>query len=51
MLKVEIIKTASLGNRGYIVHDGVKAIAIDVQRDYDRWKLQRSMPQGTYQTI
>lgn len=38
MLKVEIIKTASLGNRGYLVHDGVKAVAIDVQRDYDRWQ-------------
>lgn len=38
MLKVEIIKTASLGNRGYLVHDGAKAIAIDVQRDYARWQ-------------
>lgn len=38
MLKVEIIKTASLGNRGYLVHDGIWAIAIDVQRDYDRWQ-------------
>lgn len=36
-MHIEIIKTASLGNRGYLVHDGSVAIAVDVQRDYDRW--------------
>ncbi len=34
---VEIIKTASLGNRGYLVHDGTVAVAVDVQRDFQRW--------------
>lgn len=36
-MHVETIKTESLGNRGYLVHDGKQAIAIDVQRDYGRW--------------
>ncbi len=36
-MQVEIIETKSLGNRGYLVHDGKHAIAIDVQRDYQRW--------------
>lgn len=36
-MKVDVIQTASLGNRGYLVHDGKTAIAIDVQRDYGRW--------------
>ena len=36
-MHVEIIKTASLGNRGYLVHDGTVAVAVDVQRDFQRW--------------
>lgn len=36
-MHVETIETESLGNRGYLVHDGQVAIAIDVQRDYQRW--------------
>lgn len=36
-MQIEVIATESLGNRGYIVHDGQAAIAIDVQRDYGRW--------------
>lgn len=36
-MNIEIIKTASLGNRGYLIHDGSVAIAVDVQRDYKRW--------------
>lgn len=36
-MKVEIIETPSLGNRGYLIHDGSAAIAVDVQRDYVRW--------------
>ncbi|GAC1386503.1 MAG: MBL fold metallo-hydrolase [Candidatus Saccharimonadales bacterium] len=36
-MHIEIIKTASLGNRGYLIHDGSVAIAVDVQRDYERW--------------
>lgn len=36
-MQIEIIKTASLGNRGYLIHDGSVAIAVDVQRDYERW--------------
>lgn len=36
-MNVEIIKTASLGNRGYLIHDGAVAVVIDVQRDYQRW--------------
>lgn len=35
---VETISTPSLGNRGYLVHDGKYAAAIDVQRDYGRWQ-------------
>ncbi len=37
-MNVDIIKTASLGNRGYLVSDGTNAIAVDVQRDYERWQ-------------
>lgn len=36
-MNVEIISTESLGNRGYLIHDGRFAIAVDVQRDYQRW--------------
>ncbi len=36
-MHVEIIETKSLGNRGYLVHDGKNALAIDVQRDFERW--------------
>lgn len=36
-MKVEIIETPTLGNRGYLIHDNKEAIAVDVQRDYDRW--------------
>lgn len=37
MMHVETIETESLGNRGYLIHDGIIAIALDVQRDYQRW--------------
>lgn len=37
MMRIETIKTESLGNRGYLVHDGTVGVAIDVQRDYQRW--------------
>lgn len=36
-MHIETIETESLGNRGYLVHDGSVAVAIDVQRDYQRW--------------
>lgn len=36
-MQIEIIKTSSLGNRGYLIHDGSVAVAVDVQRDYERW--------------
>lgn len=36
-MQIEIIETESLGNRGYLIHDGKVAVAIDVQRDYQRW--------------
>lgn len=36
-MHVEIIETTSLGNRGYLIHDGDIAVAVDVQRDYSRW--------------
>ena len=36
-MKVETIETSSLGNRGYLIHDGKLALAVDVQRDYSRW--------------
>jgi hydroxyacylglutathione hydrolase len=36
-MKIETISTESLGNRGYLIHDGVFGVALDVQRDYDRW--------------
>ncbi len=36
-VQIETIETTSLGNRGYLVHDGSFAVAIDVQRDYTRW--------------
>ena len=44
-MNIDIIKTASLGNRGYIVHDGKHAMAVDVQRDYDRW-IERAIELG-----
>lgn len=37
MMHIETIETESLGNRGYLIHDGTTAIALDVQRDYQRW--------------
>lgn len=33
---VLVVETAGLGDRGYIVHDGVHAFVIDPQRDTDR---------------
>lgn len=41
-MRIETIETPSLGNRGYLVHDGSVAVAIDVQRDYDRWLSKAS---------
>ncbi len=38
MLHVEVITTASLGDRSYIAHDGATAIIIDPQRDLDRFE-------------
>lgn len=35
-MNVITIETASLGDRSYIVHDGVHALVIDPQRDIDR---------------
>lgn len=35
--EVITIETAGLGDRSYLVHDGVAAIAIDPQRDIDRF--------------
>lgn len=35
-LTVTIIETPNLGNRSYVVHDGSKALVIDVPRDIDR---------------
>lgn len=36
-MKIEILETPTLGNRGYLIHDGEVGIAVDVQRDYARW--------------
>ena len=36
-MNIRTIETESLGNRGYIIDDGTVAVAIDVQRDYQRW--------------
>ncbi|MGB3945622.1 MAG: MBL fold metallo-hydrolase [Candidatus Saccharimonadales bacterium] len=36
-MTIEVISTSSLGNRGYLIHDGTRAVAVDVQRDYQRW--------------
>lgn len=36
-MDVSIIKTESLGNRGYLIYNDTNAIAVDVQRDYERW--------------
>lgn len=36
MPQVEILTTAELGDRSYVVHDGSEAIVIDMQRDIDR---------------
>lgn len=41
-MHVQTLATESLGNRGYIVDDGSVAIAIDVQRDYQRWTDEAS---------
>ncbi len=38
MLNVETIVTSELGDRSYVVHDGVQAIVIDPQRDIDRFE-------------
>ena len=44
-MQTEVISTPSLGNRGYLTHDGSVAIAVDVQRDYERW-LQAAEEHG-----
>lgn len=36
-MNIQTIETESLGNRGYLIDDGSVAVAIDVQRDYQRW--------------
>jgi len=36
MPQVEILATAELGDRSYVVHDGTEAIVVDMQRDIDR---------------
>lgn len=36
-MNIVTIETESLGNRGYLIHDGAVGVAIDVQRDYLRW--------------
>jgi len=36
MPQVEILATAELGDRSYVVHDGSEAIVVDMQRDIDR---------------
>lgn len=36
-MTIVTIETESLGNRGYLVYDGTVGVAIDVQRDYQRW--------------
>ncbi len=36
-MNIITIETESLGNRGYLVHDGASGVVIDVQRDYQRW--------------
>lgn len=36
-MQIITVETTSLGNRGYLVHDGAVAVAIDVQRDFERW--------------
>ncbi len=36
MLRVEVIATEELGDRSYLVHDGVVAVVVDPQRDIDR---------------
>ncbi len=36
-MKIETIETPTLGNRGYLIHDGKSGFAVDVQRDYTRW--------------
>lgn len=35
-LRVHTLETASLGDRSYVVHDGVVAFVVDPQRDIDR---------------
>src|ERR1700754_1897909 len=33
---VQVVETSSLGDRGYLAHDGQVAIVVDPQRDIDR---------------
>lgn len=35
-MQVEIISTEELGDRSYVVHDGITAVVVDPQRDLDR---------------
>ncbi len=35
-MEVEVIATAALGDRSYVVHDGSVALVVDPQRDLDR---------------
>jgi hydroxyacylglutathione hydrolase len=36
VLQIDVIETAELGDRSYVVHDGTTAVVIDPQRDLDR---------------
>lgn len=38
-IDVEVVATSSLGDRGYLAHDGQVAVAVDPQRDIDRMVL------------
>ncbi|WP_374191400.1 MBL fold metallo-hydrolase [Planomonospora sp. ID82291] len=35
-IHVEVVETSSLGDRGYLAHDGRVALVVDPQRDIDR---------------
>jgi hydroxyacylglutathione hydrolase len=35
-MQVEVIATEDLGDRSYVVHDGISAVVVDPQRDTDR---------------
>ncbi len=37
-MQVETIETSELGDRSYVVHDGTTAVAVDPQRDVDRFE-------------